>query len=185
MGTSKADRILREIEKMTETRFLPIIGPRKGQILAELLRQTKPKRILEIGTLIGYSAIVMAKELESDAEIITIEIHKDEAGIAKDNIRRAEVSPRIDVLIGDALEVIPTLRGMFDLVFLDATRSEYLDYLKLVEDKLHQGSVIVADNAGIFAASMSNYLDYMRKSGKYRSRFAPANGDGMEISTRL
>jgi len=185
MVSSRAEEVLRYIERMTEKRFLPIVGPEKGRILVNVIRRIKPKRILEVGTLIGYSAILMGKELESDAEIITIEIDEDEAKMAEQNIQKAEIKPRTRILVGDALEVIPKLEGKFDLVFLDATKSEYLDYLKLVEDKLHKGSVIVADNAGIFAFSMRNYLDYVRKSGKYESQFIQVGGDGMEISTRL
>jgi catechol O-methyltransferase len=67
---------------MTRKQFLPIIGPHKGQILVEAVREIKPKRVLEVGTLIGYSAILIAKELEKKAHLITIEIHVDEASVA-------------------------------------------------------------------------------------------------------
>ena len=158
---------------------------RKGRILTDVVRETKPKRVLEVGTLIGYSAILMGKELGNDAELITIEIHADEAKRAEENIRRAGIPPTVKVLVGDAIDVIPELEGSFDLVFLDAEKSEYIDYLRLVEDKLHRGSVIVADNAGIFARQMREYLDYVRSSGKYRSRYVQAGGDGLEISVKL
>jgi len=183
-GLSSADMILREIERMAEMRFLPIVGPRKGQVLAQVIRETRPRRVLEVGTLIGYSAILMGKELPSDAELITIEVHADEARRAEENIRRAAIPPRVKVLVGDALHVIPKLKGEFDLVFLDAEKSEYIDYLRLVEEKLHKGSVIVADNAGIFADQMREYLNYVRGSGKYQSRYVPVAGDGLEISVR-
>jgi len=185
MVFTKADDVLKRIEEKAERRFLPIIGPDKGRILADVTRRIKPKRILEVGTLVGYSAIIMAKELESDAEIITIEINEAKAETAQENIKAAEVKPKVKVLVGDALDIIPKLKGKFNLVFLDATKSEYLDYLKLVEDKLDIGSVIVADNAGIFAYSMREYLDYVRNSERYESRFIPVNGDGLEVSTRL
>jgi predicted O-methyltransferase YrrM len=88
-------------------------------------------------------------------------------------------------LIGDAIEILPKLESRFDLVFIDADKRQYLDYLRLVEDKLHKGSVIVADNAGIFANQMRNYLDYVRSSGKYRSRYVPVGEDGLEVSVKL
>jgi predicted O-methyltransferase YrrM len=119
---SDADEILKEIEKMTENEFLPIVGPRKGKVLAETIRRVKPKRVLEVGTLIGYSAILMAKELESEAHLTTIEIHANEAKIARENIRRAKVQPKIDVIVGDAVEVIPKLRDKFDMIFIDAEK---------------------------------------------------------------
>lgn len=182
---SKADKVLKEIEKMAKREFLPIVGPRKGQILVEIIREIKPKRVLEVGTLSGYSTILMGKELDKDAHLVTVEIHADEARIAKENIKKAQIPPAVDVLIGDAVEVLPRLGGKFDLVFIDADAGESLDYLRPVEDKLHRGSAIVADNAGIFANQMRSYLDYVRFSGKYSSRYVPVGGDGLEISVKL
>ena len=176
---------MRNIERDAERRFLPIIGPEKARVLAKLVREVNPKRVLEIGTLIGYSTIVIAKELGDESEIITIEIDEDEAGVAEKNILKAGVKPRIKVIVGDALKVIPSLKGGFDLLFIDADKREYLSYLKLSEDKLHEGSVVIADNVGIFSDLMKDYLDYVRKSGKYRSRVIRVGGDAMEVSVKL
>jgi len=185
MTMSKADKILRTIEEMSEEQFLPIIGTRKGQILVEVIHKIKLRGILEIGTLIGYSAILMGKELESNAHIITIEIDTDEAKKAKENIRKAEIKPVVEVLVGDAIELLPMIKGKFDMVFLDAEKREYKNYLLLIEDKLHNGSVVVADNAGIFERPMRNYLNYVRTSGKYDSKYIPVDEDGVEVSTKL
>ncbi len=184
---SSAEKVLREVERMTQKKFLPIVGPRKGQVLVEAIRsyKPKPKRVLEVGTLIGYSAILIGKELESDAHLITVEIHADEAETARENIRRAKLPATIEVVVGDALEVIPKLTGKFDVVFIDADKREYFDYLRLVEDKLHEGSIVVADNAGIFADQMSDYLEYVRSSGKYSSKYVPVGDDGLEVSIKL
>jgi len=194
MVLSKAEKVLREIENAARRReFLPIIGPSKGQILVKVIREIKPKRILEVGALIGYSAILMGKELANDAHLITIEIDPHTAKIAEENLRKAEIPPTVEVLVGDAIEVIPRLAGMFDLVFIDADKSEYLDYLRLIEDKLQKGSVVVADNV----EHAPPYLNYVRSSGKYSSRFVPVGtvtfghsrghrlGDGLEISVKL
>ena len=182
---SEADEILKEIEGIAERKFLPILGPEKGQILAKTVLEVEPKRVLEIGTLVGYSAILMGKELGKETHLITIEIHDDEARIARKNIERAKIPPTVKVIVGDAKEVIPKLQGEFDLVFVDAEKSEYLEYLQLGETRLHKGSTVVADNAGIFADQMSDYLGYVRSSGKYRSRFVPVGEDGLEISVKL
>jgi predicted O-methyltransferase YrrM len=128
---------------------------------------------------------LIGKELESKANLITIEIHADEAEMARENIRRAEVPPTIDVIVGDAVKVIPKLTDKFDMVFIDAEKREYLEYLRLVEARLHKGSVIVADNAGIFADQMRDYLDYVRSSGKYSSKYVPVGEDGLEVSVKL
>jgi predicted O-methyltransferase YrrM len=182
---SSADEMLRQIEKASEKNFLPIIGPHKGKFLAEEVRKAKPRRVLEIGTLIGYSAILMGKELEDEVEIITIEIHKDEAELAAKNIIRANIQAKIKIITGDALLVIPTLEGQFDFAFIDAEKNEYFQYLKLAEGKLRKGAVVFADNAGVFADQMGDYLDYVRNSGKYRSRYIQVGGDGVEISVKL
>jgi predicted O-methyltransferase YrrM len=184
-NVNKAEIILRAIEKRANNEFLPIVGPEKGRVLAEEIRKAKPKRVLEIGTLIGYSAILIGKELDETAQLITIEIHAEEAKTAEENIREAQIPPKVDVITGDALKVIPELKGFFDFVFIDAEKTEYLDYLRLAEDKLRKGNVIVADNAGIFFKQMTAYLDYVRTSGKYRSKYVPVGVDGLEITVKL
>ncbi len=88
----------------------------------DVIQGVKPKRVLEIGTLIGYSTILIAKDLAGNAQLISIEIHEDEAKTARENIKRAEVSSTIDVIVGDALQIIPKLTGSFDLVFVDAEK---------------------------------------------------------------
>lgn len=182
---NKAEVVLREIEKRANSEFLPIVGPEKGQVIVEEIRKVKPKRVLEVGTLIGYSAILMGKELDKNSQLITIEIHAEEAKTAEENIRKADIPPKVEVITGDAIQVIPELKGCFDFVFIDAEKTEYLDYLRLAEDKLRKGTVIVADNAGIFAKQMRDYLDYVRTSGKYSSKYVPVGVDGLEITVKL
>jgi predicted O-methyltransferase YrrM len=182
---SSAMEVLRQIEEEAQRKFLPIVGPRKGKILAEEVRKAKPRHVLEVGTLIGYSAILMGKELDENAEIVTIEIHRGEAKIAGENVLRANIPPKVTIITGDAIEVIPTLNGPFEFAFIDADKSEYLQYLCLAENKFHKGTVVVADNAGIFADQMSDYLDYVRNSGRYKSRYVQVGDDGVEISVKL
>jgi predicted O-methyltransferase YrrM len=131
-----------------------------------------------------YSAILMGKEMEDKSEIVTIEIHRDEAELAGKNIVRANIPPNVKIITGDA-EVIPTLEEQFDFAFIDAEKNEYFQYLKLVEDKLQKGLVVFADNAGVFADLMSDYLEYVRNSGKYSSRYIQVGADGVEISIKL
>jgi predicted O-methyltransferase YrrM len=184
-SASCANKVLELIEKASEKNFLPIIGPNKGKYLATEVRMAKPKRVLEVGTLIGYSAILMGKEMDAEAEIITIEIHRDEAELARQNIVRAKIPAKVQIINGNALQVIPSLKGPFDFAFIDAEKNEYYQYLKLIEDKLRKGAVVFADNAGVFADQMCDFLDYVRKSGKYQSRYIQVGGDGVEISVKL
>ncbi len=182
---SKANKVLKEIEALAKKDFLPIIGPKRGKFLADEVRKAKPCHVLEVGTLIGYSSILMGKELDENAEIVTIEIHREEAEVAKENAAKANIPAKVTVIIGDALRIIPTLNGAFDFAFIDAEKTEYIQYLRSIEDKLSEGAVVFADNAGIFADKMSDYLDYVRKSGKYKSRYIQVGEDGVEISVKL
>ena len=190
--TDPEDIVLREIEAIGERSFIPSIGPVKGKILAEIVRKISPKRILEVGALYGYSAILMAKNSPSGVEVVSVEKSPEHVRIAMRNIRRANMKDRIKMVEGDGTSELRKLSGTFDLVFLDAEKTEYLAYLKAIEKNLHKGSVIVADNVGIFKDQMQDYLEYVRSKGPYKSRtvktlleFSDTTKDAMEISEKL
>jgi len=189
--TDPAEAVMREIEEIGKKSFIPSIGPVKGKILVEIVKKHKPRKILEVGALYGYSAILIAKNSPANAEITSVEKNPEHARITEQNVERAKLEDQIKVIKGDAMEILRTLPGPFDLVFLDAEKTQYLDYLKAVEDKLHQGSVVVADNVGVFQDQMQNYLHYVRNTGRYRSRtietlleFSETTKDAMEISEK-
>jgi len=202
--------VLAQIEETARKEFLPSIGPIKGKIIEDVIKEHKPKRALEIGTLHGYSAILMANiilsgkdgnEYFDDSEYdsrktILVSVEKDQklANIAKKNIQNSKLSEKIQVINGDALEVIPKLKSKFDLIFLDATKSEYLKYLRLVEKHslLNKRAVVIADNVLIYENEMKDYLDYVRNSGKYISRttettleFSKNVKDALEVSINV
>lgn len=181
------EEVLKRIEELAKKQFLPIIGPHKAEVFREILRKYKPKTALEIGTLVGYSAIVIASELPKNGNMVCLEINEDLAKIAKENIKKAGFDKKIEVLVGDAKKLIPKLKQKFDLVFIDALKEEYLDYLELVEKNLKRRSVVVADNVKVFADDMQDYLDYVRNSGKYTSKYidVPISGDAMEVSVKV
>jgi predicted O-methyltransferase YrrM len=187
-----ADVVLKEIEAIGERSFIPSIGPVKGKILAEIVKKTKPKRILEVGALYGYSAILMAKNSPPEVEIVSVEKNPEHVRIATKNIKRANMEEKITMVEGDGRTELQKLSGSFDLVFLDAEKTQYLAYLKAVEKNLDKGSVIVADNVGIFEDQMQDYLEYVRTKGPYKSRtvetlleFSDNTKDAMEISEKL
>lgn len=188
---SRIDKVLKEIENNSRKYNLPCIGPEKGKVLANLIRKYKPKRILEIGTLHGYSAILMAKYANEDCKVITIEINKNSAKVANENIKKAGLSKKVKVVVGDALRVHNKIKGKFDMMFIDAVKEEYLLYLKIYEKKLKKNAIIVADNTGIFKNYLKDYLKYVRESGRYQSypkkvrlEFSKLE-DQMEISIKL
>jgi predicted O-methyltransferase YrrM len=123
--------------------------------------------------------------MREDARLTTIEIDARTSREALENIRRAALSDRITILTGDALALIPQIPAPLDFVFVDAEKVEYGNYLRLFEEKLHAGSIVVADNAGAYPTAMRDYLDRVRNSGHYESRFIPVGWDGLEVSRRL
>ena len=191
--------VLKSLERMAQKEFVPSIGPIKGRIITEIIKKYNPKNILEVGTLYGYSAILMATAaaadtLQADGKVITIEIGRSVADIARKNVADAGLSEKINVIVGDALEVIPKLDLKFDLLFLDAAKDEYLKYLKLAEDNvLKKGAVIVADNVEVSKNEMIDYLEYVRSSGGiYKSEtiettleFTPNVRDAIEVSIKV
>jgi predicted O-methyltransferase YrrM len=181
----EVDAVLREIEGFSKRTFLPVIGPVEGKYLIETIKRFDVERVLEVGTLIGYSAILMAQTLPKDGKVVTIEINPQSARLAEENIRKAGFADKIEVHIGNALTVIPRINDSFDMVFLDADKDEYLEYLKLSENKLERGGVVFADNVKMFAHEMRDYLDYVRNSGRYKSEYVDVGFDGVEISTKL
>ena len=193
MSRSKVSRVLRSLEELAKKEFVPSVGPIKGRIISDVIRKYKAKNILEIGTLHGYSAILMAAALPSDGKVVTIELDKSIADIARKNIADAELSYKIDVRVGNALEVISSLDLEFDLLFLDAAKNEYLKYLKLAEKKsLKEGAIIVADNVEVSKNEMLDYLHYVRTSRIYKSytiettlEFTPHIKDAIEVSIKV
>src|SRR2546422_11354066 len=107
----RAEAVLREIERMGERNFIPVIGPEKGKILDDVIRASKPRRVLEIGTLIGYSAIRIARLLPRGGRLGCIEMHDHHAEMAKLNLEREGLSRRVRIIIDDAKRAIPRLDG--------------------------------------------------------------------------
>jgi predicted O-methyltransferase YrrM len=189
----RASKVLQSLEKIAQKEFVPSIGPTKGKIITEIIKKYNPKTVLEIGTLYGYSAILMANILPVGGKVVTIELDKLIAATARKNIADAGLSDKIDIVDGNALEAIPKLDLKYDLLFLDAAKDEYLKYLKLAENKnLKKGSIVVADNVEVSKNEMLDYLEYVRSSGIYKSEtiettleFTPNVRDAIEVSIKV
>ncbi|MDW0204534.1 MAG: RsmD family RNA methyltransferase [Nitrososphaeraceae archaeon] len=206
-------KVLEDIEKTAKNEFLPSIGPIKGKIMKDIIKEHKPEKALEIGTLHGYSAILITINIliqkaekkkmnidfgnnSSEPIIITLEKDREMAQIARSNIENSGLSDKIHLINGDALKDIPKLKSKykFDMVFLDATKSEYLKYLQLIEQYglLNKRAVVVADNVIMYEDEMKDYLDYVRNSSNYISRttkttleFNKKIKDALEVSINV
>jgi predicted O-methyltransferase YrrM len=143
--------VMREVEALAEREGIPIVHWETGRFLATIVRALGPALVLEVGTAIGYSTLHMAEALGKPADaarppIVTIERDPVRAGQARDFLARARVADRVEIVEADALEAIGRLDGPFDLIFLDATKTEYPRYLELAEPKASEHGVLVVDN---------------------------------------
>jgi caffeoyl-CoA O-methyltransferase len=139
-------RRLEEETRATQTAPQMMVGPLEGQLLSWLVRLSGARRILEIGTFTGYSAISMALALPEDGRITTIEIDEETSDAARRHAEEAGVADRIEFRVGTALDELQALHGPFDLVFIDADKESYVDYYENVLPKLSENGFIVADN---------------------------------------
>lgn len=183
--------VLRTMDRFArEKRFLMNIGPEKGPLMAELLDGLPAAaRVLEIGAFCGYSAIMIAARLGPHARVISIEKSPTATEVARANVAFAGLDEKVEILQGASTDLIPTLHGPFDLVFLDHWKDLYKTDLQKIEKHrlLRAGSTVVADNVGpLFGADA--YLDYVRTCGRYDSENRPATveysnlPDAVEIS---
>lgn len=122
-------------------------GHLQGNFLRLISKLLKPRRILEIGTFTGYSAICLAQGLSPDGLLHTIDSNPESVAIGRKYFDKAGVGEKIIVHIGNAMDIVPELNDLFDLVFIDADKGNYLNYYRLVFDKLAPGGLILADNA--------------------------------------
>ena len=147
--TTPEIEILKELNRQTHLRtFYPrmLSGHIQGKFLEMVCQMMQPKKVLEIGTFTGYSAIAMALGLPDDALIFTIEVNEEMATFIDEFLAKSGMENKIRLVMGNALEIIPTLDDTFDLVFIDADKEQYVDYYKLAKDKLRPGGFIIADN---------------------------------------
>jgi caffeoyl-CoA O-methyltransferase len=139
------DALLREMEERAAREDIPISDPEVGKLLGILARTTGARRILEIGAAIGYGAVWMARGAP-EARVLSIDLDPERLAAARGYLERAGVADRVELIEGAALEVIQRLDGPFDLVYIDAVKTEYRKYLDLTLPKVRVGGLIVADN---------------------------------------
>ncbi len=155
------DKILSQIVEKTKSSGMPEIqvGPMEGLLLETLVRAVSAKKIVEIGTLAGYSAVCLARGLPAGGKLWTFEFNEKHALVAQENFQIAGVSSKVQLLVGAALERLPGIEpeGPFDLVFIDANKKDYPNYLKWAVKNVRVGGTILADNT--FAWGQVGRLD--------------------------
>lgn len=144
----KRSEFLTELREKSarEESYAPIIEPQAEQLLITMLAACKPRRVLEIGTAVGYSAILMAENLPENSEIITVERYKKHAEIAIDNVFAVGREKQIRVIEGEAAEVLSWLDGEFDFIFLDAAKGQYLQFMPDILRLLKSGGILFSDD---------------------------------------
>ena len=156
---TKNSELLETIEAEARSADVPIIRREMQSFLKVLLTIQNPKRILEVGTAVGFSALLMSESVSCDCHITTIENYEKRIPVARENFRRAGKEEQITLIEGDAAEVMKTLEGYYDFIFMDAAKGQYIHYLSDAMRLLNKGGVLVSDNV-------------MQDGDVIRSRFA-------------
>lgn len=193
--------VLDEIEKEAIETYVPIIRQETQSLLKVLISMKSPERILEVGTAVGFSAILMAEYSGNNTDITTIEKFEKRIPIARSNFKRAGMENRITLLEGDALEVLKTLDTEYDFIFMDAAKGQYINFLPEVKRLLKAGGVLVSDNVlqdgdiiqSRYAVTRRNrtihgrmreYLYELTHDADLQTTILPI-GDGVTISIKL
>ena len=152
--------------------FLMNVGPEKGEILRDHLLKSKPNNVIELGTFIGYSAVLISSTIGEKSKLTSIDSDSHSIEIAKELINFAGLDDKVNLMHGSAEEIIPELNFNADFVFIDHAKKKYLSDLKLLETQeiILKNCTVFADNVGIFKDEMVEYFDHVRNSGKYQSQ---------------
>ena len=192
--------ICNTIEKEAIADEVPIIRKEMGNLLKVLLQLVQPERILEVGTAVGYSSILMSENMPENCTITTIENYDKRIPVAKNNFKRAGKEDVITLIEGDALEVLKTLEGPYDFIFMDAAKGQYINFLPDILRLLSPGGLLISDNVlqdgdiieSRFAvtrrnrtihARMREYLYELKHHPELETVILPV-GDGVTLSTK-
>ena len=155
---------LEKIKQKALEEHIPIIMDDTLEVVANILSKIKPKRILEIGTAVGYSAICFSSYLANDGKIDTIERDSARASEARENIKKVEVEDKIQIYEGDAVEILPTLQEQYDVVFINAAKGKYPFFLQEALRMIKTGGTIIADNVLYKGYVMSDYNKHKQRT---------------------
>jgi predicted O-methyltransferase YrrM len=183
------ERVIRDVERACRERTIYMIGPEKARFLEELVTRRKPEVAVECGTAIGYSGlhILAAMTRLGRGRLLTVELLPSRAAEAEKNFRRAGAVERVEVMVGDAAELLRGVTDPVDFLFLDNDFGNYLRSFRAIETRLSEGALVLADNAGIGGGSADGYLSHVRSRFKSECRWFDtslpwARRDAMEIT---
>jgi predicted O-methyltransferase YrrM len=198
--TPKESAILHKINRETHLKVMQprmLSGHFQGQLLRFLVEMMQPKRILEIGTYTGYSAIAMAQGLKTGGKLITIDVNAELEKMISNFIIEAGLTDKIEQITGNAIEILPTLTEKFDLIFIDADKRNYKNYLDLVLNNLNTGGYILTDNVlwsgkvtmpkekmDLDTRLIDEFNDYVQNHPQLESILLPVR-DGLYISRKI
>lgn len=155
---------LKKVKEKALENHIPILMDDTLEKIEEILQEEKPKRILEIGTAVGYSASMFAKSTDDDCIIDTIEIDEERAKEAEENIKKIGVAERINIMVGNAVDILPTLTNAYDIVFIDAAKGKYPIFLENAIRLIKDGGIILADNILYKGYVMSDYNAHKQRT---------------------
>ena len=181
---------LEELEKKALAGKVPIIRKEMQSFLKMFLAATRPMKILEVGTAVGFSTLLMCEYGPENLKITTIENYEKRIPIARENFRKAGRESQIEFLTGDAGEILKELTGTYDLIFMDAAKGQYINWLPDVLQLMHKGSVLVSDNVlqeerrnRTIYKRMRQYLYELKHNPLLETSILPL-GDGASISVK-
>lgn len=189
-----------QIAKAARADRVPIIRKETANFLQAMVAATRPKRILEVGTAVGYSALLMAQVMPEETDIITIEKYEPRIPVARRHFAEAGLSDRITLLEGDAGEILKKLDGSFDFIFMDAAKGQYINWLPDILRLLRDGGLLMSDNVlqdGTIMESryaverrdrtiherMREYLYTLKHMDEFETSILPV-GDGVALSVK-
>ena len=179
------EKVLNEVKQKALENHVPIIMDDSLEVIREIIEKENPKRILEIGTAVGYSASMFAIYAK-DAIVDTIELNEERYNEAKINVEKIGLSDRINIHLGNAVEILPTLTDEYDMVFIDANKGKYPIFLQEAIRLSHKGSVIVADNILYKGYVMSDYnLHKQRTAVRHLREYIKDSTENEKLETKI